>query len=164
MPILNGIDGAAGGGGLTRHGATNHLDDLELEDIQRLGIPPDAEATTVFVGQLTSLDKPAVCLVRLAESSPMAALTEVNLPVRFLFLLLGPVGDKIDYHELGRCFGTLMSSEVRMITVFHVPIPHLGHRLFKLILFINLNQQCSIFNFHSFSLKISYVRNSTPFF
>ena len=140
MPILNGIDGAAGGGGLTRHGATNHLDDLELEDIQRLGIPPDAEATTVFVGQLTSLDKPAVCLVRLAESSPMSAL-----------LLLGPVGDKIDYHELGRCFGTLMSSEVRMIYVFHVPIPHLGHRLFKLILFINLNHnvQFSIFiHFH----------------
>ena len=117
MPILNGIDGAAGGSGLTRHGGTNHLDDLELEDITRLGIPADAEVTTVFVGQLTSLDKPAVCLVRLAESAPMSALTEVHLPVRFLFLILGPVGDKLDYHELGRCFGTLMSSEVRVFSV-----------------------------------------------
>ncbi|XP_072047602.1 band 3 anion transport protein-like [Amphiura filiformis] len=108
MPILNG---ASGSSGLSRHAGQSHLDDLELEDITRLGIPVDAEDACLLVGQLNSLDKPASCFVRLSDSAPMSALTEVALPVRFIFLLLGPIGGKMDYHELGRCFGTLMSSE-----------------------------------------------------
>ncbi len=110
MPILNGM--SSGNGGLTRHSVHSHLDDIDTEDVARLGIPADAEEACLFVGQMNCLDKPAACFVRLQESAHMSALTEVALPVRFMLLLLGPVGGMIDYHELGRCFGALMSSEV----------------------------------------------------
>ena len=75
-------------------------------------IPADAEATTVLVGELACLEKTALCFVRLAEGTLLDGLTEVPIPVRFLFVLLGPGGGKVDYHEIGRCFSTLMSSEV----------------------------------------------------
>ena len=75
-------------------------------------IPADAEATTVLVGELPCLDKPALSFVRLAEGTLLDGLTEVPIPVRFLFVLLGPGGDGVDYHEIGRCFSTLMSGEV----------------------------------------------------
>ncbi len=78
-------------------------------------IPPDAEATTVLVGELDCLKSPALCLVRLAEGTLLDGLTEVPIPVRFMFVLLGPGERKVDYHEIGRCFSTLMSSEVSCI-------------------------------------------------
>ncbi|XP_072047600.1 band 3 anion transport protein-like isoform X2 [Amphiura filiformis] len=82
----------------------------KMEGIMRK-IPPDAEATTVLVGELDYLKSPALCFVRLAEGTMLDGLTEVPIPVRFLFVLLGPGGNNVDYHELGRCFSTLMSSE-----------------------------------------------------
>ena len=41
-------------------------------------------------------------------------MVEVQLKVRFLFVLLGPKNDKIDYLEIGRCIGTLMTNKVRI--------------------------------------------------
>jgi hypothetical protein len=37
---------------------------------------------------------------------------EVQLKVKFLFILLGPKNDNIDYLEIGRCMGTLMTNKV----------------------------------------------------
>ena len=34
------------------------------------------------------------------------------VPTRFIFILLGPVGDMSRYHEIGRSMGTLMSDEI----------------------------------------------------
>lgn len=76
-------------------------------------IPHDAEACTVLVGCVDYLDKPAMAFVRLAEKQVMDNLTEVPLPVRFVFLLLGPGGhNSMDYHEIGRSISTLMSNQV----------------------------------------------------
>lgn len=44
----------------------------------------------------------------------MPAMTEVSIPVRFLFTLLGPRNSELDYHEIGRSISTLMSN-----TPFH---------------------------------------------
>ena len=41
-----------------------------------------------------------------------ADLTEVPVPTRFLFILLGPTGNQSQYHEIGRSIATLMSDEV----------------------------------------------------
>lgn len=41
----------------------------------------------------------------------MASITEVPIPVRFLFILLGPKIVDLDYHEVGRSIATLMSNE-----------------------------------------------------
>lgn len=75
-------------------------------------IPKGAEATTVLVGCVDYLSKPAVAFVRLAEGQILDNLTEVPLPVRFLFLLLGPENSGMDYHEVGRSISTLMSNQV----------------------------------------------------
>ena len=84
-------------------------------------IPRDAEACTVLVGCLDFLDKPAMALVRLAEKQVLENLTEVPLPVRFVFILLGPEGT-MDYHEVGRSLSTLMSNQVSCFRVTIEPV------------------------------------------
>uniref|UniRef100_A0A182P114 Anion exchange protein n=1 Tax=Anopheles epiroticus TaxID=199890 RepID=A0A182P114_9DIPT len=74
-------------------------------------IPEGAEATTVLVGAVDFLEQPTIAFVRLAEGIPMPSITEVPIPVRFLFILLGPQKTELDYHEVGRSIATLMSNE-----------------------------------------------------
>lgn len=40
----------------------------------------------------------------------MPSITEVTIPVRFLFILLGPKMPELDYHEVGRSISTLMAN------------------------------------------------------
>ncbi|EDO31793.1 predicted protein [Nematostella vectensis] len=75
-------------------------------------IPKDAEATTVLVGGHKHLSAPEGAFVRLARGCRLRNLAEVNIPVRFLFILLGPDDKSIDYHEVGRCVATLMSDRL----------------------------------------------------
>lgn len=77
-------------------------------------IPVGAEATVVLVGAVDFLDQPTIAFVRLAEGVLMPNITEVNIPVRFMFTLLGPRNADLDYHEIGRSISTLMSN-----TSFH---------------------------------------------
>lgn len=39
------------------------------------------------------------------------SLIEVSIPVRFIFLLLGPKTANLDYHEVGRSISTLMANQ-----------------------------------------------------
>lgn len=73
-----------------------------------------AESTLVMVGAVDFLKSPAIAFVRLAKSVFMPSVTEIPLPVRFLFLLLGPPQGE-DYHEVGRSISTLMSNKVYCI-------------------------------------------------
>ncbi|CAK1554059.1 unnamed protein product [Leptosia nina] len=73
-------------------------------------IPDDAEATTVLVGAVGFLDQPTIAFVRLAQGILMPSITEVPIPVRFMFILLGPTTADLDYHEVGRSISTLMSN------------------------------------------------------
>ncbi|KAJ9594411.1 hypothetical protein L9F63_014169, partial [Diploptera punctata] len=73
-------------------------------------IPIGAEATTVLVGAVDFLEQPTIAFVRLAEGILMPSITEVTIPVRFLFILLGPSNADLDYHEIGRSISTLMSN------------------------------------------------------
>ncbi|CAB1319174.1 unnamed protein product, partial [Coregonus sp. 'balchen'] len=75
-------------------------------------LPPDAEASNVLVGEVDFLDAPFVAFVRLQQAVMLGALTEVPVPTRFLFILLGPKGKAKSYHEIGRAIATLMSDEV----------------------------------------------------
>ncbi|XP_015043258.2 anion exchange protein 2 isoform X2 [Drosophila pseudoobscura] len=74
-------------------------------------IPAGAEATTVLVGAVEFLDQPTIAFVRLSEGVMMPTLTEVPVPVRFMFVLLGPRNFDLDYHEVGRSISTLMANE-----------------------------------------------------
>ncbi|XP_009293411.1 electrogenic sodium bicarbonate cotransporter 1 isoform X2 [Danio rerio] len=75
-------------------------------------IPRDAEASNVLVGEVDFLDAPFVSFVRLQQSVMLGGLTEVPVPTRFLFILLGPKGKAKSYREIGRAIATLMSDEV----------------------------------------------------
>lgn len=74
-------------------------------------IPDDAESLTVLVGGVSFLQEPLVVFVRLKQSHLLGDLTEVPIPVRFIYLTLGPP-DLMDYHEVGRAMATLMSDKV----------------------------------------------------
>uniref|UniRef100_A0A8C9Q6Z2 Anion exchange protein n=1 Tax=Spermophilus dauricus TaxID=99837 RepID=A0A8C9Q6Z2_SPEDA len=57
------------------------------------------------------LSRPTMAFVRLREAVELDAVLEVPVPVRFLFLLLGPSSANMDYHEIGRSISTLMSDK-----------------------------------------------------
>ncbi|CAL1266252.1 unnamed protein product [Larinioides sclopetarius] len=88
-----------------------------IQGIQRR-VPENAEGAAVLVGQLDSLYKPATVFVRLAEGKKMPYFLEIPIEVRFLIVLLGPPREVIglDYHEIGRGIGALMSNEWRSKT------------------------------------------------
>ncbi|XP_044611913.1 electroneutral sodium bicarbonate exchanger 1 isoform X4 [Equus asinus] len=75
-------------------------------------IPTGAEASNVLVGEVDSLDHPIVAFVRLSPAVLLSGLTEVPIPTRFLFILLGPVGKGQQYHEIGRSMATIMTDEI----------------------------------------------------
>ncbi|XP_059559279.1 anion exchange protein 3 isoform X1 [Myotis daubentonii] len=75
-------------------------------------IPEDAEATVVLVGCVPFLEQPAAAFVRLNEAVLLESVLEVPVPVRFLFVMLGPRHTSTDYHELGRSIATLMSDKL----------------------------------------------------
>ncbi|KAM4635186.1 electrogenic sodium bicarbonate cotransporter 1-like isoform 3-T4 [Polymixia lowei] len=75
-------------------------------------LPRDAEASNVLVGEVDFLESPFVAFVRLQQAVMLGGLTEVPVPTRFLFILLGPKGKAKSYHEIGRAIATLMSDEV----------------------------------------------------
>ncbi|CAM9936726.1 unnamed protein product [Bubo scandiacus] len=75
-------------------------------------IPIGAEASNVLVGELDFLQQPIVAFVRLTPAVLLSGMTEVPIPTRFLFVLLGPEGKGHQYHEIGRSMATLMTDEV----------------------------------------------------
>ena len=74
-------------------------------------IPHHAESLTVLVGGVNFLQDSVVAFVRLEQSHLLGDLTEVPIPVRFIYLMLGPIG-LTDYHEVGRAMATVMSDKV----------------------------------------------------
>ncbi|XP_062977621.1 anion exchange protein 2 isoform X2 [Elgaria multicarinata webbii] len=91
-------------GNITRSKSKHELKLLEK-------IPDNAEATVVLVGSVEFLDQPTMAFVRLQEAAQLEAVLEVPVPVRFLFVLLGPSSANMDYHEIGRSISTLMSDK-----------------------------------------------------
>ncbi|RUS81962.1 hypothetical protein EGW08_010277 [Elysia chlorotica] len=75
-------------------------------------IPAGAEAANIMVGELDCLTYQVVALVRLCEARNIGDITEVPIPTRFLFLLLGPPGSQGKNVEIGRSMSTIMVDEV----------------------------------------------------
>ncbi|XP_060925219.1 electroneutral sodium bicarbonate exchanger 1 [Limanda limanda] len=75
-------------------------------------IPEGAEASNVLVGELDFLERPFVAFVRLSPAVLLTGLTEVPIPTRFLFILLGPDGKAQQYHQIGRSMATIMTDEI----------------------------------------------------
>lgn len=75
-------------------------------------VPPGSEADNILVGELDFLERPISAFVRLTVACHLGDLTEVPVPTRFLFILLGPRTVAGRYHEIGRAMAILMSDEV----------------------------------------------------
>ncbi|ELU05030.1 hypothetical protein CAPTEDRAFT_177933 [Capitella teleta] len=74
-------------------------------------IPVGSEVANIMVGGVDFLKKPIVVFVRLGQATTLADLTEVDLPTRFIFMVLGP-GDFSELGEQGRAAGSLFSDKV----------------------------------------------------
>uniref|UniRef100_UPI00398E4248 electrogenic sodium bicarbonate cotransporter 1-like n=1 Tax=Pristiophorus japonicus TaxID=55135 RepID=UPI00398E4248 len=94
----------------------------QLKNKFKKQIPEGAEATNVLVGEVDFLDKPFVAFVRLQQAIILGALTEVALPTRFLFILLGPKAKAMAYHQIGRAVATLLTDELFHIVAFKAKV------------------------------------------
>ncbi|XP_058474990.1 sodium bicarbonate cotransporter 3-like isoform X7 [Solea solea] len=96
--------------GVSREGSSVDFSKVDMNFMKK--IPPGAEASNVLVGEVDFLEKPIIAFVRLSPAVLITGLTEVPVPTRFLFLLLGPHGKGPQYHEIGRSMATLMTDEI----------------------------------------------------
>lgn len=64
------------------------------------------------LGALDFLERPAVVFVRLKESAVLSSALEAPMPVRFVFVLVGPSSADMDYHETGRAMAALLADKV----------------------------------------------------
>ncbi|XP_028282011.1 sodium bicarbonate cotransporter 3 isoform X6 [Parambassis ranga] len=106
----NGESRINGGNGGSRENSTVDFSKVDMNFMKK--IPPGAEASNVLVGEVDFLERPIIAFVRLAPAVLLTGLTEVPVPTRFLFLLLGPFGKGPQYHEIGRSIATLMTDEI----------------------------------------------------
>ncbi|XP_029928334.1 sodium bicarbonate cotransporter 3 isoform X2 [Myripristis murdjan] len=98
------------GGGGSRENSTVDFSKVDMNFMKK--IPPGAEASNVLVGEVDFLERPIIAFIRLSPAVLLSGLTEVPVPTRFLFLMLGPFGKGGQYHEIGRSIATLMTDEV----------------------------------------------------
>lgn len=83
---------------------------VQNESLMKL-LPPDCEGVAIMTGMVDFLEQPTLAFIRLTEATRIANVLEVTVPVRFVIILLGPKLRDLDYHEVGRSFGTLMSNK-----------------------------------------------------
>ncbi|XP_074756667.1 sodium bicarbonate cotransporter 3 isoform X15 [Athene noctua] len=102
------IKGTGTGG--SRENSTVDFSKVDMNFMRK--IPSGAEASNVLVGEVDFLERPIIAFVRLSPAVLLSGLTEVPVPTRFLFLLLGPAGKAPQYHEIGRSIATLMTDDV----------------------------------------------------
>ncbi|XP_034839338.1 electroneutral sodium bicarbonate exchanger 1 isoform X5 [Maniola hyperantus] len=95
-------------GDLPMNGDINHKSNTHF----MRKIPPGAEASNILVGEVDFLEKTLSAFVRLKTGTIMGDLTEVPVPTRFMFVLLGPPNSNSSFHEIGRAMATLMSDEI----------------------------------------------------
>ncbi|KAJ1127593.1 hypothetical protein NDU88_005989 [Pleurodeles waltl] len=84
----------------------------QLKNRFRRKIPEGTEVANILVGEVDFLERPFIAFIRLQEAVVLGALTEVALPSRFVFILLGPKAKLRAYHEIGRAISTLLCDEI----------------------------------------------------
>ncbi len=54
--------------------------------------------------------------MRLQDAAVLESALETPVPVRFIFILIGPTTTDMDYHECGRAMAALLADKVRELT------------------------------------------------
>ncbi|XP_028267499.1 solute carrier family 4 member 1a (Diego blood group) [Parambassis ranga] len=89
--------------------------DIEMQTFSvsnKRDVSDNMEASIVLSGVLEFLQKPVVAFVRLGDSVVMESALESSVPVRFMFVLVGPSQSGINYTQSGRAMGALMADWV----------------------------------------------------
>ncbi|XP_058868872.1 sodium bicarbonate cotransporter 3-like isoform X3 [Acipenser ruthenus] len=110
LEISKGSESKGSMAGGSRENSTVDFSKVDMNFMKK--IPPGAEASNVLVGEVDFLERPIIAFIRLSPAVLLNGLTEVPVPTRFLFLLLGPSGKGSQYHEIGRSIATLMTDEI----------------------------------------------------
>ncbi|XP_069619985.1 anion exchange protein 4 isoform X2 [Ranitomeya imitator] len=84
----------------------------QLKNKFRKKIPEGTEVANILVGEVDYLKQPFAAFIRLKDAAVLGTLTEVALPTRFIFILLGPSGNAKACHEIGRAIATLLTDEL----------------------------------------------------
>ncbi|XP_071150027.1 electrogenic sodium bicarbonate cotransporter 1-like [Mytilus edulis] len=101
----------------TENGTSDHRNEVALSDGERNSkfkkkIPPGSEVMNIMVGEVEGLMGNLCAFVRLQTASDIGMITEVDLPTRFLFILLVPKGNLEPAEEAARCMGTLITDDI----------------------------------------------------
>jgi anion exchange protein len=95
---------------ITREGSHTDVNKGNTHFLKKL--PPGVEATSVLVGEVDFLSHHITVFARLKTAQILGDLTEVPVPTRFVFILLGPRGHGSQFKEMGRAISTLMADEI----------------------------------------------------
>jgi len=92
----------------------DNLKDYKANKRLRKKLPQDCEATNILVGQVDFLEETQICFCRFDDVIHLAKVTEVDVPTRFVFLVLGPTSSTNIWEmtELGSALATLLSDKV----------------------------------------------------
>uniref|UniRef100_A0A8D3DIC9 Anion exchange protein n=1 Tax=Scophthalmus maximus TaxID=52904 RepID=A0A8D3DIC9_SCOMX len=124
-PFPRNISAASLGSLITHHHSANHSHQPEpaLKSIKhQVGHLHNLQSLAFYhlsltimahclLGSVDFLEQPTMAFVRLQEAVELESVLEVPVPVRFLFVLLGPSTTSMDYHQIGRSISTLMSDK-----------------------------------------------------
>uniref|UniRef100_A0A0R3WV99 Band_3_cyto domain-containing protein n=1 Tax=Hydatigena taeniaeformis TaxID=6205 RepID=A0A0R3WV99_HYDTA len=85
-----------------------------------------------LVGETYFLRHPVAAFVRLREACRLGEMTEVPVPTRFMFILLGTAGNGAKYQQIGRAMGTLFSDEPPFLSFLFISPPVLSTLSFEI--------------------------------
>ena len=73
----------------------------------------NAECAKIMIGATEQLGHAHLsALVRLDEPWPASSITEVRLPTRYIFILIGSTEEERVLQEIGRAMATILNDEV----------------------------------------------------
>ncbi|KAK2723290.1 hypothetical protein QYM36_001817 [Artemia franciscana] len=75
-------------------------------------LPPGAESAVLLVGEYEGLERPVSAFIRLTNPQVFGDLIEVDVPTKFIFFHIGPVGSSEANKEVGRSLATMLVDEV----------------------------------------------------
>ncbi|CAD5219178.1 unnamed protein product [Bursaphelenchus okinawaensis] len=85
--------------------------DYFREDMVLKRLPLNTESAQVFVGSVPEMKRVRFVMVRFHNPQYINEIVDHNLPVKFVFIILGPSLVDLSYHELGRALCTLMANK-----------------------------------------------------
>uniref|UniRef100_A0A8C7HD12 Solute carrier family 4 member 1b (Diego blood group) n=1 Tax=Oncorhynchus kisutch TaxID=8019 RepID=A0A8C7HD12_ONCKI len=93
-----------------RYHSIDSIPAITMSQSSPITVPPTSCVIPMYAS--VCLFRPTVAFVRLKEALVLDSALEAPVPVRFVFILVGPTKSDMDYHETGRAMAALMADKV----------------------------------------------------